>query len=71
MRHTYARHCYRISDGKRFTESRDIEGVQVAIELGNSGRAGNRLDFLELVNRWNRAGIGGPDSNFVYTYVAE
>lgn len=69
MPHTYTRHCYRASDGKRFSETLSIEPAMVAMQMGGYNRSGNRADFLELLNRWNRAGSG--NDSYFYTYVAE
>lgn len=71
MNHTYTRHCFRLSDNRHFVETRTITGVDVATSIGN-GR-GDRADFLELVNRWNRHGIGERmgHNGLIYVYVAE
>lgn len=69
MTHTYERFCYRIRDGKEFRATCTIDGVDVAVAL-NGYRAGNRSDFLELLNRWNRQGCGNVASGYLYTYYA-
>lgn len=68
----YTRNCYRIADGFRHVESLEIEGERVALELGGYKR-GDRGDFLELLNRWNRAAIGPQigHNGFIYVYAAE
>lgn len=72
MIHTYIRFCYRASDGKTFRETTDISGEEVAMRL-TGRRAGNRADFLELLNNWNRVALRGAEagSGYIYTYVAD
>lgn len=66
MTHEYVRHCLRLSDAKRFVERLVITGEQVAMQR-NGGR-GNRLEFLELLNRWNAN--GQMSGEYFYCYVA-
>lgn len=70
MTHRYTRTTIK-ADGSRHVESLDLDAVQVAMTLGGN-RAGNRLDFLELVNRWNRAGLAATEPSApVYIFTAE
>lgn len=70
MTHRYKRHCYRIADGFRHVESLEITGDQVAAQ---TGRNGNRADFLELLDKWNRAGVGPSigHNGLIYVYASE
>lgn len=70
MTYRYTRHCYRLSDGRSFAESLEMTGEAVAMQ---TGRTGNRLDFLELLNKWNRAGVGQSlgANGMIYVYAAE
>lgn len=66
MDHSYIRYCYRKRDGKQFEEMLSISGEQVAMQL--YGSRGDRLAFLELLNRWNRN--GALNGEYFYCYVA-
>lgn len=72
MIHLY-KAIYTRADGKRLEEQKQIEGVDVAMQtngkLGGCGR-GDRLDFLELINRWNRIGSGENLSGTKCQYIA-
>lgn len=70
MRHTYTRHTFK-ADGTRHAETLELTGEQVAMTLG--GHVGGRRDsFLELVNRWNRAGLASSEPGAPrYIFVAE
>lgn len=61
------------SDGKSLRKSQKISGQDVARQtngqLGGMGR-GDRLDFLELINRWNKVGLGNNLSGNHYQYIA-
>lgn len=63
MTHSYTRVAYR--DGKRFVETVELTGVDVAVQ---TGKRGDRADFLELINKWNR--IGAVQSAIIYVYYA-
>lgn len=67
MIHRYQRNCYRIRDGRSFVESLEMTGEQVAAQTGKSG---NRADFLELLNRWNRQAFNVP-AGMIYVYFSE
>lgn len=71
MTHTYTRTAIK-ADGSRHVESLSLDPVAVTMALGGGNRTGGRLDFLELVNRWNRAGLAAtePESP-VYIFTAE
>lgn len=66
MIHCYTRHCYRTRDNARFTETLEITGEEIATRHNPS--RGDRLAFLELVNRWNSQ--GAQNSDYFYCYVA-
>lgn len=70
MVHRYTRHCYRIADGFRHVETLELSGEGVAMQ---TGRNGNRADFLELLDQWNRAAIGPQigHNGFIYVYASE
>ncbi len=70
MTHVYTRHCYRVADGFTHSERVEMSGEQVAMQTRKSG---DRADFLELLNRWNRANIGDKigHNGYIYVYVLE
>lgn len=71
MAHRYTRTAIR-PDGSRHVESLSLDPVRVAMQLGGGNRTGGRLDFLELVNRWNRAGLAATEPSApVYVFTAE
>jgi hypothetical protein len=65
--HRYTRTTLR-PDGSRFVESLDIESERVAME--SRGRGG-RLEFLELVNRWNRLALVAQPGSPLHIFTAE
>lgn len=64
MTHKYNRFCLRLSDGKTFNEVNQISGEQVASQTGSAGR---EIDFLRLLNKWNREGQMSGDMFYCYT----
>lgn len=66
MVYEYIRFCHRASDGKQFKELCSITGEQVAMQRGGGG--GSRLEFLELLNSWNRNGT--LSGQYFYCYFA-
>lgn len=68
--HAYTRHCLRLSDNRSFVERVEMSGEQVAM---NTRKSGDRADFIELINSWNRAGATNPlgSNGFIYVYVAD
>lgn len=55
--------------GEEVRHEKQISGQEVAKrtngKLGGMGQ-GDRLDFLELINRWNRLGSGMRDHRYQY-----
>lgn len=68
MTHIYKRHIW-TPDGRHLVDVVELTGVDVAIQLGKG--VGGRLEFLELVNRWNRIGAHSPCDGPRYLYLAE
>lgn len=68
MIHTYTRHVWTV-DGRKLAEDVTLTGADVARHM--SGGRGDRLAFVELVNRWNRAGLLSCNaSSPLYLYIA-
>jgi hypothetical protein len=69
MIHRYTRHTY-TSDGRHLVETAALTNIDVACTLGTG--TGGRLEFLELVNRWNRAGLAATVLDAPrYVFIAE
>ncbi len=68
MTHRYARLTLR-TDGSRFSETLEIDSEEVAVRYGK-GRGG-RLEFLELVNHWNRQAVTSREGVPVHIFAAE
>lgn len=66
MTHKYNRFCLRLSDGKTFNETFQISGEQVASQTGSAGR---EIDFLRLLNKWNREGQMSGEMFYCYTAI--
>ncbi len=66
MIHHYTRHCLRLSDKRKFTHEFTVDSETLCIVYRKF--RGDRLEFLETLNMWNRN--GSLNNEYFYTYVA-
>ena len=70
MIHTYTHICIYRDGSHTIERGKPIDSMRLVM-MDHRNKIGNRADFLEQINRWNRQAIIGNLSGLTHIYVAE